>query len=417
VDYEYSGAEYNWQALEEPLRARGIPYLVFSNFCKEIEEQGAFSENEALLLGVFPKDKEGTADLAARLCRFFKGLPFRILHVSDLHFDSAIGKDLEAEQETLYEKLKGVLAHEQHARPIDCLFVTGDFAWRKPFHDMTRVGDHLLDIIDCTVTRDRLNRVFMVPGNHDVKWHDFERGEPDANPWRAYADLVKRIYESSAEGRRVLAGMSAFDGDGQVARKVIRREDLIWHRNVQDPLVDVIGLVSPLAFESGRIGEGEIDAEQLKYIIDEWSVLPPSGAVRIAMVHHNLLGVLSLSSYEKRRTIDGPGKVIHALIRGGCDLVLSGHTHTMNRWKCRIDEADGDGLKEVGDISFSSVGTTGGFHKAKDRRRSFAILEFSDASGDRGIRELRTRSFCYYSERQEWREVETAVRPMMISRG
>lgn len=86
------------------------------------------------------------------------------LHVSDFHFTSTTGYERNVLQDKLLECIKREYDSRKH-RP-DLIFVTGDIAQsgkESEYHRATEYFDKLLEATHCT--RDRL---FVVPGNHDV---------------------------------------------------------------------------------------------------------------------------------------------------------------------------------------------------------------------------------------------------------
>lgn len=91
-------------------------------------------------------------------------LPIRFLHISDLHLRPAAGKKYE--QGRVLAGLFALLERERDATPLDLIFVTGDLAQSGRAEEYVLVVELLTRLMAATgVPRER---VFVVPGNHDV---------------------------------------------------------------------------------------------------------------------------------------------------------------------------------------------------------------------------------------------------------
>jgi 3',5'-cyclic AMP phosphodiesterase CpdA len=189
-------------------------------------------------------------------------VPPRVLHVSDLHFGT--------KEDPAVERALAALL-ERHVP--DLLIASGDLTHRgrRAQHELahaflTRLGPP----------------VHAVPGNHDIPYTIPARF---TSPWREF----ERLWGTTEP---------VFRGDG----------------------LHVVGLnsVRPWRHQSGGVRRG-----QLRRVADELA-RAPEGALRIVVLHHQLLGAPWRS--RKKPVADRSG-VLGTLVDAGADLVLSGHIH------------------------------------------------------------------------------------------
>ncbi len=90
--------------------------------------------------------------------------PIRFLHISDIHLRSPIVKRYD--QDRVLRGLVDLLARDRQEFPLDLLFVTGDLANAGKTDEYVLVVDLLKRLME--VTGVPPERMFVVPGNHDV---------------------------------------------------------------------------------------------------------------------------------------------------------------------------------------------------------------------------------------------------------
>ena len=90
--------------------------------------------------------------------------PIRFLHLSDLHLRPAAGKKYD--QGRVLEGLLALLEREREAAPLDLIFVTGDLAQSGRAEEYAVVVELLQRLLE--VSGVAAERMFVVPGNHDV---------------------------------------------------------------------------------------------------------------------------------------------------------------------------------------------------------------------------------------------------------
>jgi 3',5'-cyclic AMP phosphodiesterase CpdA len=397
ADYNF-GQHYGAHDVIMPAIRRGIPYAIFSGWLHEFEKDHEVPKASPLCLGAFPKSPKGESELADRVADLFLAPPFRLLHLTDLHYNSrATGKEAE-EQEDLFVSLVEALQIEQESRPIDGVLITGDFAGHDPHADLVAVRPHVLAIANATIGTRRLERLFIVPGNHDLAWQSFAEKRIEASPWSAFLDFYYSVYGGRAE---LLNRMSAWSADRGLMNYRARRDELAWHAQPPRLPFDVVGLVSPIDDGTNQ-GKGEISREQLQLVTRWWRGKPQFGDVRIALMHHNLFRVLSRSPHDEKEMVLNVEEALLTLMQVRCNLVVGGHTHTPSLFSVNAALAQFDQFVDAGAVTIFSSGTVGGTHGARDRVRSFNVLEFGATDRKTSKRPLSLRTFRYDSVRRMW---------------
>jgi 3',5'-cyclic AMP phosphodiesterase CpdA len=393
------GGGYDWRDIVVPAQQRGIPFVLFTSYLGDALVDPSFPKT-SLNIGMYGKHKRADVEaFVKRVVDFFRAPQFRLLHLSDLHWDGRAEGEAEREQGAIFDALEVRLGAEQQVRPVDAVCITGDLAYHHPAEDLPDVRRRINGILAATVGRGNPDRLLIVPGNHDLAWKEpFEKKELERRPWQGYLDLYQEIYFGQ---KHICARMEAWNTVEGRFDLSARKDALRWHVQLRDPPLNVLGLVSPS--ESPDLqGLGEVSQAQLQWIKAAWSAPPAFGEVRVALLHHNLFSVISLSRHDEKTLVQRAGEVVHALTRGHGHLVLNGHTHTSNLLSHRAARSSMRGLATAGHLTAVSAGTTGGLHLAGDRQRSYNVLDFSAADADTGRRSLSVRTFLYDSVSREW---------------
>jgi 3',5'-cyclic AMP phosphodiesterase CpdA len=186
----------------------------------------------------------------------------RILHVSDLHFGTREDPDVEAALRTLVERVEPEL-----------IVASGDLAHRG-LREQLEAATRLLRSFELPV--------LAVPGNHDLPY-----------------TFPKRFIRPFAEFERLW----------ETTQPVYR-----------SPALFVVGLNSarPWRHQSGGVRQRQLDwaAEQL--------ATAPDGALRVAVLHHHLLGAPWRS---RKKPVARRNHVLAFLVENGAELILAGHIH------------------------------------------------------------------------------------------
>jgi 3',5'-cyclic AMP phosphodiesterase CpdA len=202
-----------------------------------------------------------------------------VFHVSDLHF----GHPAVPEQ---YEAIEALIQD----RKYDVVAISGDVSQRARAGEFQRARAFIRHA-------ERVSRVMVVPGNHDVAWWaaPLGFGSPDAM-LRKYRQYVANDPEPVLRVPGVtFAGLNTSHG--------VQPETLTW--NVRD--ISIIGMVRPSQLDRLR---GVCEAV-------------PDGDARVVVMHHNpVKGELS-----QRHGLKNTRKILGAFAEMNVDVVLCGHDH------------------------------------------------------------------------------------------
>jgi 3',5'-cyclic AMP phosphodiesterase CpdA len=202
-----------------------------------------------------------------------------IFHVSDLHFG----------RPAVPEQIEAIEAFIQDRRP-DVVAISGDLTQRARSGEFQRARVFIRDA-------QRVSKVIVVPGNHDVRWWRAPLGFGSAarmlEDFRTYID--RDIEPVLRVDGITLVGINTAQG--------VTGRTLTW--NLRD--ISIIGDVRKPQIE--RAGE-------------EFTRSPATDA-RVIVMHHNpVRGELS-----QRHGLKNTKKVLGALAEIGVDLILCGHDH------------------------------------------------------------------------------------------
>ena len=244
-----------------------------------------------------------------------------ILHLSDLHFGREHRFDppptprgdlpVRVGYPTLLEKLQEDLAASDDTDSPMLICITGDLTTTATVEEFqqaeTFVKGLIADpILGQEVTRDRL---FMVPGNHDV---EFELRKEEFR-WQQWVDFYNRLYRTTFQRERVI--------------------DMVELRHLSDVGAVVLVLNSALYIEKGSADEdrGHVDGRQLDKVEEALERFGSDGLksyIKIAIIHHHPVLIPSLA--EPGRGYDAvhnSGMLLALLRRYGFHLLLHGHKH------------------------------------------------------------------------------------------
>ena len=188
--------------------------------------------------------------------------PVRVLQLSDLHFGTREEPEIEGDLRTLVEETEPEL-----------VIASGDLTHRNTPEQHDRAARFL---------RSLGPPLLVIPGNHDMpRW-------PPARFTRTFDEFL-RVWDET--------------------EPVYRSERLV-----------VCGLnsVRPWKQQGGALRRDQIT--RAAAIFRD----APEGALRVAAVHHHLLGAPWRS---KKRTIANRSTVLGGLVDAGAELVVSGHVH------------------------------------------------------------------------------------------
>ncbi|HEV7962463.1 MAG TPA: metallophosphoesterase, partial [Actinoplanes sp.] len=292
-----------------------------------------------------------------------------LLHLSDLHLSPP------AEHETVGDHKINVIplqdrvrrteliratlrelgrALEKAGRPLDAVVVSGDVTYQGRSDGFALLPDTLDELRNVLPPPER---ILIVPGNHDVQWYT----EP-SSPTR-YEHFVK--LREFGYRTPLLEGID-FDGYGEMFAQRAAAPTVV----AEDGSFVLVGLntanhcgvemaISPevqaaVAMLSGRAGtdrhvrillddwraRGRFDIARLgphqqRHASDALRADAPDGAVRIAVMHHQLLPISPDEEVKPFEALTNLGEVRDFLAGNGIDLLLHGHKHVEHMYADR----------------------------------------------------------------------------------
>ncbi|MGH3024653.1 MAG: metallophosphoesterase family protein [Gaiellaceae bacterium] len=225
----------------------------------------------------------------------------RVLQVSDLHVGTREEPEVEAD-------LRALVVDSDP----ELVLVTGDVTHRNGRAQHERAA---------TLLRSLERPLLVIPGNHDI---------PRWPPWRFTAtfDEFRRQWPET--------------------EPVYRSEGL---------LVCGLNSVRPWKQQGGALRGSQL--EHVARVLAE----APAGALRVAALHHHLLGAPWRS---RKRTIANRSTVLGKLVDAGAELIVSGHVHQSAVGERREFEV------LAGAVHGTTVATAPGLGQPRPRRRGEA---------------------------------------------
>ena len=202
-----------------------------------------------------------------------------LFHCSDLHF----GHPAVPEQ---YEAIEAMIQEQG----FDVVAISGDLSQRARAGEFQRARAFIKHA-------ERVSKVIVVPGNHDVAWWFSPFGMGDDNRLlRKYRQYISETIEPVLRlPGATLVGINTCHG--------VIRHTLTW--NLRD--LSIIGYVRK---------------DQLARAAEEFAKTPP-GDARVIVMHHNpVKGELS-----RRHGLRNTNRILGAFADMAVDLVLCGHDH------------------------------------------------------------------------------------------
>lgn len=218
-----------------------------------------------------------------------------LLHISDIHFRApdCINPELDPERPYRTRMLQDVRARIGMLGPVDAILVGGDIAFKGDPREYTAAFAWLTELAKASGCL--LERVFVIPGNHDVD-RSVATGSPTvrnaqaaiarATPHSRERELRAQFSDPDA-GRALLAPLAAYNEFAKLfSCQIYPPEHLYWKQDL--PLeggvhLRVYGLTSTLL--SGA--EGQDDTRESLYLSPLQTVLDPvDDVVNLVICHH-----------------------------------------------------------------------------------------------------------------------------------
>ncbi len=398
VDLVFHEQRYKVEPLLGRLSERMIPYVIFTNFIDELDDKRFKLNKNNYLVGKYKKTRSGNAHLSKEIVLFFSSLPVRILHLSDLHYDANLSSKVDREErDSLFNALIDCIENESNIQPFDAVVICGDISMFTPAKDLIEARSLIKRINTATVSD--LNRLAIIPGNHDILWDDFDKKELSEQPMRPYLEFYHAIY---GQHLNILGELASWDNKLELYNNDSTSDDFSWIRNIPSSRLSLIGL-SSINLNPEEQGYGIFSRQQKQLIEKNWHD-DNKYNLKIALMHHNLYAALSFNRKSETYVLKNSGEAMYSLISNGCTCVLSGHTHSVNYIQCKASRLGVNGFTKLAGFDVITGGTVGGSHVVADRSRSFNIISFSHMNAETMSRTMTILPFLYDSDEHEWNE-------------
>jgi predicted MPP superfamily phosphohydrolase len=217
-----------------------------------------------------------------------------LLNVSDIHFNHpACNSLMDADRPFRTRLIQDARARVADLGPVGAILVSGDIAYRSLKKEYEAAYAWLTELAhSCGCP---LERVYVIPGNHDVDRSVTRTDQSVINVHRAIvaASSAGREQELRAQfvhpetGRALMNPISEYNEfAARFSCQVYTPEKLFWHQDLpldQDTTLRIYGLTSTLISGAG----GENDRKGHLYLSPLQTVLDPvDSVVNLVMCHH-----------------------------------------------------------------------------------------------------------------------------------
>jgi predicted phosphodiesterase len=269
-------------------------------------------------------------------------------------------------RQDFFNRLEAKLNLIHNEKRFDIITITGDLANTRPSEELGVFGLRLGEIFLKTLSI-REERIFIVPGNHELVWNDFDKKELSNSPYSVYISFYKDMLP------KTLGNIKGFS-KGKLPVN-LRGDDLSWNRQIVNPALDIIG-ISSTSSNPEQQGEGYLSPANKLYIESKWSLRKPKpNELRILLLHHNLFPIQSFDGRDENRTLRNAGAAINTMTQYGCDIVLSGHTHRPETVLYMSSSIGRTGYAKNKTLLLIGSGTSGGRTSTEDFAKSFNVID------------------------------------------
>ena len=218
-----------------------------------------------------------------------------LLHISDIHFTEPDCLEEETDQEhTIRMRVAGHLRSKvDEMGPVDVILVGGDIAFKghpDEYKAATKWLHKLAEICGCSPTQ----RIFVVPGNHDVDRNITRKHNGLQNiqhrlattPLANREAMLRKQLRDEQTGRDIFAAHTAYNEFAAPMNCQIYPKKIFWHQDIDlggGVMLRINGLTSTLL--SGR--DGNDDNERALYLSPMQTALEPvEDRVHLTLCHH-----------------------------------------------------------------------------------------------------------------------------------
>lgn len=221
-----------------------------------------------------------------------------LLHISDIHFSHPVcATPNDADRPFRTMLVQDVQTRVNTLGPVGAILVTGDIADRALPEEYGAAFDWLMELAEAG--RCPQERIFVVPGNHDIDRSIIREKPAVSNVQRAIkaASYEKREqvlleqFRDETTGRSLFEPLAAYNDFAKLFDcQVYTPDRLCWQQNI--PLEKGIhlrlhGLTSTLLSGAVRESGGQDDIKGSLYLSPLQTVLDPiEGVINLAMAHH-----------------------------------------------------------------------------------------------------------------------------------
>lgn len=306
------------------------------------------------------------------------------LHLSDLHMRRDALDDMRVVLDALWRDLPEQI--EKLGGHLDFIAFTGDVAFSGKEEEYKLTEEHFFKPLFDTA-KVSAERLFLVPGNHDVDWDLVKLINPDLPRSLNSREAVTALLGNDAQRRLMFQTMAAFEKfarrlcEGSLDRPMLSDPLYSYAEQVSatiTPAAFVIGLNSAWLSGFAKDAWGEA-IDQAHLLVGDKQIgdalrQTENATVRIALMHHPTSWLKEFDELDVQHWLDS-----------GCDFVLRGHLHVPN---FIADSALGGDTITI---------PAGSIYKNRDRLNGYNLVQLNFGTGKGQILLRR-----YSEERHEW---------------
>jgi 3',5'-cyclic AMP phosphodiesterase CpdA len=299
--------------------------------------------------------------------------PKIIFHLSDTHFGSVQRHGVSVNMHRFYDsqtnqrlsahiatEVNSFLEEKRLAPDQASIVVSGDVTYTATLQEFSMVTEFLREV--CGETEIPKDRIFIVPGNHDVDWNaanDLPNRDDCPKRFENYLVFLKDFYGEQLFRSRypLITWDFTVNGKRPYANEIIA----FW----LDDDVCYVGFNS-CVYETSQDHYGFIGVRQLDNVARWIKASVSADVVRIGVLHHHLHPVPEALEHANPpevgldiSTIRDAGFVEQRLERFGFDLLLHGHKHKAQVRETFVRNKNTDVTAEEKRLIISGCGSTG----------------------------------------------------------
>jgi len=220
-----------------------------------------------------------------------------LLHISDIHFNYPVcGTQMDPDRPYRTILLQDARDRAASLGPVDAILVSGDIAFHGMAEEYSAASEWLADLASACGCQ--IERVYVVPGNHDVDRNvitgqasvrNAQQAIGRAAPDRRERELLVQFQDGEA-GRSLFAPLGAYNEfAARFSCQVYPPERLFWQQDLEvdeKTVIRIHGLTSTLLSGAG-VPSGRDDSRESLYLSPLQTALDPlDGVVNLVLCHH-----------------------------------------------------------------------------------------------------------------------------------